>query len=106
MFSLCAWQFYEWGVTTGNLWRTTSDIKNSWSSIYANLMNNRTYAAYAGPNGWNDPDMLEVGVSDDIEPPFAPSVNHTEYQSHFSLWAISAAPLDHGKQPDVARIQS
>ena len=30
-------------------------------------MNNRTYAAYAGPNGWNDPDMLEVGVTDDTD---------------------------------------
>ncbi|HEX3903185.1 MAG TPA: NPCBM/NEW2 domain-containing protein [Polyangia bacterium] len=96
VFSLCAWQFYEWGVTTGNLWRTTSDISDGWPSIYANLLNNRTYAAYAGPNGWNDPDMLEVGVSDDL---FTESVSHTEYQSHFSLWAISAAPLILGDDP-------
>ena len=96
VFSLCAWQFYEWGVTTGNLWRTTSDITDSWSSILANAMNNRTYAAYAGPNGWNDPDMLEVGVSDDL---LSYGVNHTEYQSHFSLWAIQSAPLIMGNDP-------
>ncbi len=98
VFSLCAWQFYEWGVTTGNLWRTTGDIKDGWPSILANVMNNRTYAAYAGPNGWNDPDMLEVGVTDDQ---FSESVNHTEYQSHFSLWAISAAPLIMGNDPTM-----
>jgi alpha-galactosidase len=96
VFSLCAWQFYQWGVTTGNLWRTTGDISDLWSSIYANLMNNRSYAAYAGPNGWNDPDMLEVGVTDDL---VSYAVSHTEYQSHFSLWAIMAAPLIMGNDP-------
>ncbi len=96
VFSLCAWQFYEWGVTTGNLWRTTSDIKDAWPSIFGNIMNDRTYAAYAGPNGWNDPDMLEVGVTDDQ---FSYNVTHTEYQSHFSLWAIAAAPLIMGNNP-------
>jgi alpha-galactosidase len=96
VFSLCAWQFYEWGVTTGNLWRTTSDIKDAWPSIYANILNNRTYAAYAGPNGWNDPDMLEVGVTNDE---YSYNVTPTEYQSHFSLWAIAAAPLIMGNNP-------
>jgi alpha-galactosidase len=96
VFSLCAWQFYQWGVTTGNLWRTTGDISDTWSSIFANLMNNRSYAAYAGPNGWNDPDMLEVGVTDDL---VSYAVSHTEYQSHFSLWAIMAAPLIMGNDP-------
>ncbi|HEY4393749.1 MAG TPA: NPCBM/NEW2 domain-containing protein [Polyangia bacterium] len=98
VFSLCAWQFYEWGVTTGTLWRTTGDIKDGWPSIYANVMNNRTYAAYAGPNGWNDPDMLEVGVTDDVDYGFV-DTNHIEYQSHFSLWAIAAAPLIMGNNP-------
>ena len=96
VFSLCAWQFYEWGVTTGNLWRTTSDIKDAWPSIYANIMNDRTYAAYAGPNGWNDPDMLEVGVTDDQ---FSYNVTHTEYQSHFSLWAIARRRSSWGTTP-------
>jgi alpha-galactosidase len=98
VFSLCAWQFYEWGTTVGSLWRTTSDISDNWPSIYANIMNNRTYAAYAGPNGWNDPDMLEVGVTEDKDFGFQ-NVSDTEYQSHFSLWAISAAPLIMGNDP-------
>ncbi len=38
----------------------------------------------AGPNRWNDPDMLEVGNG---------GMTTTEYESHFSLWAILAAPL-------------
>ena len=40
--------------------------------------------SYAGPGHWNDPDMLEVGNG---------GMTDTEYRSHFSLWAILAAPL-------------
>ena len=40
--------------------------------------------SYAGPGHWNDPDMLEVGNG---------GMTTTEYRSHFSLWAILAAPL-------------
>jgi alpha-galactosidase len=40
---------------------------------------------YAGPGGWNDPDMLEVGVGDQL--------NLTEQKTHFSLWALAKAPL-------------
>jgi len=38
----------------------------------------------SGPNAWNDPDMLEVGNG---------GMTSTEYESHFSLWAMLAAPL-------------
>jgi alpha-galactosidase len=41
-------------------------------------------ASFASPGHWNDPDMLEVGNG---------GMTDTEYQSHFSLWAIMAAPL-------------
>jgi len=41
-------------------------------------------ASYAGPGHWNDPDMLEVGNG---------GMSDVEYRSHFSLWAILAAPL-------------
>jgi alpha-galactosidase len=90
VFSLCAWSFYEWGLETGQLWRTTSDITDAWSapagtgSVTANARTNRVLAAYAGPNGFNDPDMLEVGNG---------NLSDTEYRAHFSLWAIMAAPL-------------
>jgi len=40
--------------------------------------------SYAGPGHWNDPDMLEVGNG---------RMTDTEYRSHFSLWALLAAPL-------------
>jgi alpha-galactosidase len=36
------------------------------------------------PNGWNDPDMLEVGNK---------GLSYTESKSHFTLWCMMAAPL-------------
>lgn len=38
----------------------------------------------SGPGGWNDPDMLEVGVG---------GLNHDEEMTHFALWAVSKSPL-------------
>jgi len=89
VYSVCAWNFYEWANRIGNLQRTTTDIKNEWPSIVANVKSNQSVAAYAGPNHWNDPDMLEVGNSDNG----AGEVTDVENQSHFSLWAIASAPL-------------
>ncbi|XP_074304970.1 alpha-galactosidase 1-like [Silene latifolia] len=45
---------------------------------------NEGYAEHARPGGWNDPDMLEVGNG---------GMSKNEYIVHFSLWAISKAPL-------------
>ena len=101
-FSICAWWFYNWETTIGQLWRTGTDITDTWdkdSHSFIALLNNNggwsgrysgaSYgspglAQYAGPGHWNDPDMLEVGNG---------GMTDNEYQSHFSLWAIMAAPL-------------
>ncbi len=45
---------------------------------------NNKWASYAGPGGWNDPDMLEVGNG---------GMTYDEYRAHFSLWALAKAPL-------------
>jgi alpha-galactosidase len=81
----------------GNLWRTTDDITDHWSgrqkwpnggccsnSVLSILDQQAEIYSYAGPGHWNDPDMLEVGNG---------GMTDTEYRSHFSLWAILAAPL-------------
>jgi alpha-galactosidase len=88
VFSICNWgrnQPWTWGPATGNLWRTTGDIKDNWPSVLKILDNpSQQHAEAAGPGGWNDPDMLEVGNG---------KMTDAEYRSHFSLWAIMAAPL-------------
>jgi alpha-galactosidase len=94
VFSLCEWgnqQPWQWGKTVGNLWRTTGDIYDKWQGRHKYMLGmldivdiNEPLWPYAGPGHWNDPDMLEVGNG---------GMTETEYRSHFSLWAIMAAPL-------------
>ncbi|XP_052197407.1 alpha-galactosidase 1-like [Diospyros lotus] len=86
-FSLCEWGDMHpalWGYQVGNSWRTTSDIQDTWDSMMSKAFENEVYADYARPGGWNDPDMLEVGNG---------GMTKNEYIVHFSLWAISKAPL-------------
>ncbi|XP_057739084.1 alpha-galactosidase 1-like [Arachis stenosperma] len=86
-FSLCEWGDMHpalWGARVGNSWRTTNDINDSWDSMISRADMNEVYADLAKPGGWNDPDMLEVGNG---------GMTKDEYIVHFSLWAISKAPL-------------
>jgi len=97
VFSLCEWgnnQPWLWAEPVGQLWRTTGDIAAQFDGIksYGNWHANGvmtivdmqdTLRKYAGPNHWNDPDMLEVGNG----------LNPAQNRSHFSLWAMLAAPL-------------
>ncbi|MCK2240244.1 NPCBM/NEW2 domain-containing protein [Crossiella sp. S99.2] len=87
VFSICEWgqnKPWEWAQDTGNLWRTTGDINDTWAKMVQIFKKNLPLAQYAKPGAWNDPDMLEVGNG---------GMTPTEYRSHFSLWAIMAAPL-------------
>jgi alpha-galactosidase len=87
VYSICEWgqnKPWEWAADVGHLWRTTGDISDNWGSMVSILKQNLPLAPYAGPGHWNDPDMLEVGNG---------GMTDTEYRSHFSLWAVMAAPL-------------
>jgi alpha-galactosidase len=100
VLSICEWgknKPWLWGKDTGNLWRTTDDISDKWSSHrkwpngeccelgMTDILDLQVdLYSYAGPGHWNDPDMLEVGNGGMTIP---------EYQAHFSLWALLDAPL-------------
>ncbi|KAJ7299486.1 hypothetical protein O6H91_Y223000 [Diphasiastrum complanatum] len=86
-YSICEWGIdnpAEWASNVGNSWRTTGDITDSWQSMVTIADLNNQWAAYAGPGGWNDPDMLEVGNG---------GMTLEEYRSHFSVWSLMKAPL-------------
>ncbi len=91
-FYICDWGReapWRWGPRTGNLWRTGPDITAptgpaKWTNILRNFDINALHPEASGPGGWNDPDMLCVGL---------PGITNREARAHFSLWAISAAPL-------------
>jgi len=87
VLSICEWgrnDPWTWARGVGQLWRTTSDIADSWESVAWIINANAQHSAAAGPGGWNDPDMLEVGNG---------GMTGDEYRAHFSLWAMMAAPL-------------
>ena len=52
------------------------------------LRANRNLTKFAGPGGWNDPDML-VGSSEHA----AAHITPTQSRTQFSMWAVMAAPL-------------
>ncbi|SDY52629.1 alpha-galactosidase [Saccharopolyspora shandongensis] len=88
VYSICEWgenDPWEWGREVGgHLWRTTGDISDSWNSMTGLLDQQVGIEQHSGPNGWNDPDMLEVGNG---------GMTDAEYRAHFSLWALLNAPL-------------
>ncbi len=100
VFSLCEWgnnQPWNWAKNIGHLWRTTGDITaifdgfidhGTWKSwgIMQILDMQDTLRKYAGPDHWNDPDMMEVGNG----------MSENEDQAHFTMWCMLAAPLISG----------
>ncbi len=109
VFAICEWGRREpwiWGKTVGgNLWRTTWDSRDIWETKKytagrAGIMNildkQIGLEKYSGPGGWNDPDMLMVGLygkgkSSSLK--YKKGCSDVEYKSHFSLWCMLAAPL-------------
>ena len=100
VLSICEWgraQPWEWATPIGHLWRTTGDITDRYSTNsggrggYGNgwkdILDRQAELGleqYAGPDHWNDPDMLEVGNR---------GLTYAESRAHFSFWCMLAAPL-------------
>jgi alpha-galactosidase len=87
VYSICEWGVndpWTWAPEVGNLWRTTGDIGDSWSSLRGIVRQNLALYPFAKPGAWNDPDMLEVGNG---------GMTDNEYRTHFGMWAMLAAPL-------------
>jgi alpha-galactosidase len=88
VYSLCQYGFdavWQWAPSvSGNLWRTTGDIKADYDRITVIGFAQAGLAKYAGPGHWNDPDMLEVGNG---------KLTRDENLTHMSLWVLLAAPL-------------
>lgn len=110
VFSICEWGVnkpWEWAGTVGQLWRTTEDIwqvfdgyhdYGTWKAwaVMTIADKNAELRKYAGPGGWNDPDMLEVGNG----------MSYDEDKAHFSLWAMMAAPLMSGNDMRKMSVQT
>lgn len=97
VLSVCEWgdnKPWEWAHPVGHLWRTTGDIINCWDctvnhgswdshGVMRILDKQAGLRKHGKPDGWNDPDMMEVGNLDSVG----------ENRAHFAMWAMLAAPL-------------
>ncbi|MER6084766.1 alpha-galactosidase [Streptomyces sp. NPDC001833] len=84
-----------------NSWRTQGDVEcycgpgdngsgyplTDWSHVSARFNTAANWQQYAGPGGWNDLDSLEIGNGDQV------GLTADQRRSHFTLWAMAAAPL-------------
>jgi alpha-galactosidase len=97
VFSMCQYglgEVWTWGPQVGgNMWRTSNDINDTYERMMSIADRQARLAKYAGPGHWNDPDFLEVGNG---------GMNYEEQKTHFSMWALMAAPLMAGN--DLARM--
>ena len=108
LFSLCEWggrSPHLWGRKVGGqMWRVSGDVFDSWINIW--IADWKTYgigvdvsleyaadlADYGGPGGWNDLDMLVVGLKGKGLV-HGGGMSFLEYQTHMSMWCMACSPL-------------
>lgn len=97
VYSLCQYgmgKVSTWGGSVGgNSWRTTGDIRDTWSSMSGLGFRQDRNADYAMPGQWNDPDMLVLGMVGWGPKLHATRLTPNEQYTHMSLWCLLASPL-------------
>jgi alpha-galactosidase len=98
LFSICEWgdnKPWDWAKPVGHSWRTTGDIwdcfdcvedHGTWQSrgVLQILDLQNGLRVHAGPDHWNDADMMEVGNG---------GMTTSEDRAHFTIWSMLASPL-------------
>ncbi|MGQ9778619.1 MAG: glycoside hydrolase family 27 protein [Bacillota bacterium] len=108
LYSICEWggrNPHLWARSVGgHMWRVSGDVFDSWTSIWVeegkyyglgvdvSLDIAAELAEYGGPGGWNDLDMLVVGLKGRGQVPGS-GMSFLEYQTHMSMWCMAASPL-------------
>lgn len=94
----CEWPLYQGGHGIKpnytairehcNLWRNFYDVQDNWNNIQGIIdyygEDKDDFLRFAGPGGWNDPDMLVVGNF---------GLSYDQAKAQMALWAMFAAPL-------------
>lgn len=106
LYSLCEWgrrNPHLWGREVGgHMWRVSGDVHDTW----VNIWHKNAYVTgvdvaidiahdvheYGGPGGWNDLDMLLVGLEGKGQIA-GTGMTFLEYQTHMSLWCMACSPL-------------
>ena len=82
-----AFASYTFGPSSGNSWRTDTDVGGpngvEFSNVLRNLDADAAQPQAAGPGHWNDPDYLGPGKG----------LSTAQFRTQFGMWAMLAAPL-------------
>jgi alpha-galactosidase len=106
LFSVCEWggrSPHLWARQAGGqMWRATGDVIDSWVNVLHGswwglgidtvLDQAVNLHEYAGPGGWNDMDMLVVGLNGKGQVPGL-GATALEYQTQVSMWSVLCSPL-------------
>jgi len=105
VFSICEWgprSPWLWGREVGGqLWRTSYDVADIWDKprnesspigILTSIDVMTNLGRFSGPGGWNDPDMLVIGLKNSgfIK---GGGCTDAEYRTQMSMWCMFSAPL-------------
>ncbi|NCU04831.1 MAG: glycoside hydrolase family 27 protein [Chitinophagaceae bacterium] len=105
VFSICEWgprSPWLWGKEAGgHMWRTSYDVADIWDvprnehspiGILTSIDAMADLGRFSGPGGWNDPDMLVVGLNNGgyIK---GGGCNEIEYRTQMNMWCMFSAPL-------------
>ncbi len=111
LFYVCEWGVrdpWKWAAEAGaSTWRISYDSRNKWDfgaydgsrcGVIQAVDIIKNLAAYAGPNRYNDADMMCVGLDprDGGSPANEianPGMTEIEQRSQFALWCMFASPL-------------
>lgn len=101
----CGWaDIWTWAAQLGvHHWRIGQDISDDFNypgnreKYYFDVLDMLDRGVglekYSGPGGWNDYDMLIVGLNGKSKQLVGAGASNIEYRTHFSLWAMLASPL-------------
>jgi alpha-galactosidase len=96
LYSLCEWggrSPHLWGRKVGgHMWRVSRDVLDRWEDIEMGLDIAADLHDYSGPGGWNDLDMLVVGLKGSGQIA-GEGMSFIEYKTHMSMWCMACSPL-------------
>lgn len=82
--NICRWAYPgNWAKGMANAWRISYDIEPNWKTIKYIIDKNLYLSAYASKEGYNDMDMLEIGMG----------MPKNEEEAHMAIWSIMSSPL-------------
>jgi alpha-galactosidase len=108
VYSICEWGGrapHLWGRQAGGqMWRVSGDLFDSWVDVwvappgYYGVGVGSAFdlaadlAPYGGPGGWNDLDMLVIGLKGKGAV-HGGGLSLMEYRTHLTLWILACSPL-------------